>query len=47
MQSMTGYGSGMASLAGTPEREVVVEISSVNRKGLEIVASLPREWNAS
>jgi len=42
---MTGYGSGIATLPGVPEREVVAEISSVNRKGLEIAASLPREWN--
>jgi uncharacterized protein (TIGR00255 family) len=46
MQSMTGYGSGIAPLAGMPAREVLVEISSVNRKGLELAVSLPREWNA-
>ena len=46
MLSMTGFGSGTATLAGTPAREVVAEISSVNRKGLEVAVSLPREWNA-
>ncbi|HVU37787.1 MAG TPA: YicC/YloC family endoribonuclease [Opitutales bacterium] len=40
---MTGYGAGAASLAG---REIFAEISSVNRKGLEINVALPREWNA-
>lgn len=46
MLSMTGYGSGIAPLAGAAGREVFAEISSVNRKGLEIAVSLPREWNA-
>jgi uncharacterized protein (TIGR00255 family) len=43
---MTGYGSGSAPLVGAAGREVFAEISSVNRKGLEIAVSLPREWNA-
>lgn len=43
---MTGYGSGAAPLAGAAGHEVFAEISSVNRKGLEIAVSLPREWNA-
>ena len=46
MQSMTGYGAGTASLAGVTGREVFAEAASVNRKGLEINISLPREWNA-
>jgi uncharacterized protein (TIGR00255 family) len=46
MQSMTGYGAGSAPLAGAAAREVFAEISSVNRKGLELSVSLPREWNA-
>jgi uncharacterized protein (TIGR00255 family) len=46
MQSMTGYGAGSAPLAGSIAREVLAEISSVNRKGLELSVSLPREWNA-
>ena len=36
----------MAALPGATAREVVAEISSVNRKGLELSVSLPREWNA-
>ncbi len=45
---MTGFGAGTAALAlaGGTAREVAVEASSVNRKGLEIAVSLPREWNA-
>jgi uncharacterized protein (TIGR00255 family) len=46
MNSMTGYGSGTAALAGVAGREVFAEAASVNRKGLEINVSLPREWNA-
>jgi len=48
MQSMTGFGSGKAALLATAAgaREVAVECSSVNRKGLELAVSLPREWSA-
>lgn len=41
MNSMTGYGSGSAQHEAL---EVIVEINSVNRKALEINASLPRDW---
>lgn len=41
MQSMTGFGRGAASDA---HLDLAVELSSVNRKGLEVSASLPREW---
>jgi uncharacterized protein (TIGR00255 family) len=43
---MTGFGAGTAVLADGAGREVFAEASSVNRKGLEISISLPREWNA-
>ncbi len=47
---MTGFGGGKAPLAparaGAGGREVRVEASSVNRKGLEFAVSLPREWSA-
>ncbi|MGA2052945.1 MAG: DUF1732 domain-containing protein, partial [Opitutales bacterium] len=47
---MTGFGAGKAPLAaaksGAVAREVLVEMSSVNRKGLEVAVSLPREWSA-
>jgi uncharacterized protein (TIGR00255 family) len=43
---MTGFGAGAAALADGAGREVFAEASSVNRKGLEISVSLPREWNA-
>jgi uncharacterized protein (TIGR00255 family) len=46
MFSMTGYGTGTASLAGTAAREVLAEAASVNRRGLELTVSLPREWSA-
>ncbi len=43
MNSMTGYGRGSAQ-AG--DREITVDLSSVNRRNLEISISLPREWQA-
>jgi len=50
MQSMTGFGAGKAPLAaaraGAGAREAQAEASSVNRKGLELAVSLPREWSA-
>jgi uncharacterized protein (TIGR00255 family) len=50
MNSMTGYGAGTAPLPparpGVPAREIFVEASSVNRRGLELAVALPREWNA-
>jgi uncharacterized protein (TIGR00255 family) len=41
MNSMTGFGRGKASADGW---EFGVQVSSVNRKALEVVVSLPREW---
>ncbi len=41
MKSMTGFGRAAAPFAG---HELSVQISSVNRRGLEIAASLPDEW---
>lgn len=41
MNSMTGFGRGKASAEGW---EIGVQVSSVNRKTLEVVTSLPREW---
>lgn len=41
MISMTGYGRGEAELEGL---SVTVELSSVNRKNLEVSCSLPRDW---
>ncbi len=38
---MTGYGRGAAS---DDRLDLTVELSSVNRKGLEVSASLPRDW---
>lgn len=38
---MTGYGRGSAS---TEEIEITVEISSVNRRNLEVSTSSPKEW---
>jgi uncharacterized protein (TIGR00255 family) len=39
---MTGYGRGTASGGG---RQIGVEISSVNRKQLEVALTLPRGWS--
>jgi len=41
MKSMTGYGRGQS--AGD-NYEVLVEVSSVNRKSLDVSVSLPKEW---
>ena len=41
MKSMTGFGRAEVSL---DTHDAVVEISSVNRRNLEIGLSLPREW---
>ena len=43
MQSMTGFGRGEAR---DEQLEISVEVSSVNRKSLEVMCSLPREWQA-
>lgn len=43
MRSMTGFGRGTASRDGW---EATVQVSSVNRKTLEVAVSLPREWQA-
>lgn len=41
MKSMTGFGRGTASRGGW---DVTVQASSVNRKSLDVLLSLPREW---
>lgn len=41
MKSMTGYGRGTAFSDGL---ELVVELFSFNRRNLDIIFSLPREW---
>lgn len=41
MKSMTGYGRGVAR---NERLEVTVEVSSVNRKSLDISVSLPKDW---
>ncbi|MDR1789742.1 MAG: YicC family protein [Opitutaceae bacterium] len=43
MNSMTGYGRAAAAL-GT--RQLTAQITSVNRRTLDISLSLPREWDA-
>jgi uncharacterized protein (TIGR00255 family) len=43
MRSMTGYGRGSAT---RDHWEVTVQLSSVNRKSLEVAVSLPREWQS-
>lgn len=43
MKSMTGYGRGAAEQDG---HKLNVEISSVNRKQLDIAVAMPREWLA-
>ena len=41
MNSMTGYGQACIDL---PECRVTIEISSVNKKNLEVVVNTPKEW---
>lgn len=41
MRSMTGYGRAVATVGGL---QVTVQVSSVNRKGLEVTLALPEEW---
>ena len=41
MKSMTGYGRGQSSGEGY---DVSVEVSSVNRKSLDVIVALPKEW---
>ncbi|HND60080.1 MAG TPA: YicC family protein [Opitutaceae bacterium] len=43
MKSMTGFGRGTAVLAG---RTVTVQVSSVNRKTLDLAVRLPSEWES-
>lgn len=43
MKSMTGYGRATATLAGAT---LTVQVSSVNRKTLDLTVSLPHEWDA-
>jgi uncharacterized protein (TIGR00255 family) len=43
MQSMTGFGRGESR---NEHLEITVEVSSVNRKSLEVGVSLPREWQS-
>ena len=41
MKSMTGYGRATAALAGST---LTIQVSSVNRKTLDLTVSLPEEW---
>ncbi len=41
MNSMTGFGRGSAA---NDQLEIVVELTSVNRRNFEMAASLPKEW---
>lgn len=43
MKSMTGYGRGVASLGS---HTVTVQVSSVNRKTLDLAIKLPEEWES-
>ncbi|MGE9295932.1 MAG: YicC/YloC family endoribonuclease, partial [Puniceicoccales bacterium] len=43
MHSMTGYGRAQLDWQG---RSIALEVSSVNRRNLEITTSLPREWQS-
>jgi uncharacterized protein (TIGR00255 family) len=42
MKSMTGYGRGQSS---GDSYDVSVEVSSVNRKALDVIVALPKEWS--
>ena len=41
MNSMTGYGCSNATFKNT---EISIEITSVNRRSLEVISSLPQDW---
>ena len=43
MKSMTGYGRGLASL---DTQTLTVQVSSVNRKTLDLAIKLPEEWES-
>ena len=43
MKSMTGYGRATAELAGY---SLTVQVSSVNRKTLDLTVALPEEWES-
>lgn len=43
MKSMTGFGRASSDCG---ELSITLDVSSVNKKGLEICVSLPREWQA-
>ena len=43
MQSMTGYGRGIATLGS---QTLTVQVSSVNRKTLDLAIKLPDEWES-
>lgn len=43
MRSMTGYGQGTAS---DEKVSLVVQLSSVNRRNLEVAVSMPKEWQS-
>jgi uncharacterized protein (TIGR00255 family) len=43
MKSMTGFGRGRKELNGY---RILVEVQSVNKKGLEVSFSYPREWQS-
>lgn len=43
MNSMTGFGR---SSAANDQLEIVVELTSVNRRNFELAASLPKEWQS-
>ena len=42
MNSMTGYGRGTAPLGA---HTLTVQVSSVNRKTLDLGIALPRDWD--
>lgn len=44
MRSMTGYGTGSSDVA-EPQLTIQVELTSVNRKSLDLNVSSPKEWN--
>src|SRR3954469_14355263 len=43
MKSMTGYGRATAALEGST---VTIQVSSVNRKSLDLTVSMPEEWES-
>ncbi|MEC8191008.1 MAG: YicC/YloC family endoribonuclease [Verrucomicrobiota bacterium] len=44
IKSMTGFGCSTTEISGT-DLQITIEISSINRKSLDVITNVPREWS--